>query len=185
LVSEAKAIQWDCAVPLPGEGVGRELLITAQQLSNQRETQTHTVSPHPHTHTLWASRQKGGVETQKGYTDLPLLHKELRASVLVRRGGLGSCLLATSEDGLSLSPLLPKESPSRQAPRTPAERRKMEVMSNPDPTMSAIPKHILDIWVIVLIILATILVMTSMVLCPATAVILYRVRTHPIRNGVV
>ncbi|XP_030427625.1 small integral membrane protein 3 [Gopherus flavomarginatus] len=61
----------------------------------------------------------------------------------------------------------------------------MEVMSSPNPTMSAIPKHILDIWVIVLIILATILVMTSMVLCPATAVIIYRVRTHPIRNGVV
>ncbi|XP_032627797.1 small integral membrane protein 3 [Chelonoidis abingdonii] len=61
----------------------------------------------------------------------------------------------------------------------------MEVMGSPNPTMSAIPKHILDIWVIVLIILATILVMTSMVLCPATAVIIYRVRTHPIRNGVV
>ncbi|CAM5132260.1 unnamed protein product [Eretmochelys imbricata] len=68
---------------------------------------------------------------------------------------------------------------------TPAERRSMEGTSSPNPTMSAIPKHILDIWVIVLIILATILVMTSMVLCPAMAVIIYRVRTHPIRNGVV
>ncbi|CAM2118068.1 unnamed protein product [Caretta caretta] len=77
------------------------------------------------------------------------------------------------------------ESPSHRAARTPAERRSMEGTSSPNPTMSAIPKHILDIWVIVLIILATILVMTSMVLCPAMAVIIYRVRTHPIRNGVV
>ncbi|XP_005295853.3 small integral membrane protein 3 [Chrysemys picta bellii] len=111
--------------------------------------------------------------------------RELRASLLVQRSGWESCLLAVLEDGLSLSLLLPKESPSRRAPRTPAERRRMEVMSSPNPTMSAIPKHILDIWVIVLIILATILVMTSMVLCPATAVIIYRVRTHPIHNGVV
>eukprot|EP00076_Gallus_gallus_P006754 XP_001233714.1 small integral membrane protein 3 isoform X1 [Gallus gallus] len=50
---------------------------------------------------------------------------------------------------------------------------------------TALPKHILDIWVIILIILATILVMTVLVLCPATAVIIYRVRTHPTRNGIV
>ncbi|KAM9313383.1 small integral membrane protein 3 [Gastrophryne carolinensis] len=50
------------------------------------------------------------------------------------------------------------------------------------PTPVEIPKHILDIWVIVLIILATILVMTSMLLFPAAAVIIYRVRTHPIRT---
>ncbi|XP_010717450.1 small integral membrane protein 3 [Meleagris gallopavo] len=50
---------------------------------------------------------------------------------------------------------------------------------------AALPKHILDIWVIVLIILATILVMTALLLCPATAVIIYRVRTHPTRNGIV
>ncbi|OBS75141.1 hypothetical protein A6R68_14290 [Neotoma lepida] len=42
-----------------------------------------------------------------------------------------------------------------------------------------LPKHILDIWAIVLIILATIVVMTSLFLCPATAVIIYRMRTHP------
>uniref|UniRef100_A0A8D0DUA3 Small integral membrane protein 3 n=1 Tax=Salvator merianae TaxID=96440 RepID=A0A8D0DUA3_SALMN len=48
-----------------------------------------------------------------------------------------------------------------------------------------LPKHILDVWVIVLIILATIVVMTSLLLCPATAVIIYRVRTHPIQNGAV
>lgn len=48
-----------------------------------------------------------------------------------------------------------------------------------------LPKHILDIWVIVLIILATILIMTALVLCPATAVIIYRVRTHPTHNGIV
>ncbi|XP_077182650.1 small integral membrane protein 3 [Paroedura picta] len=48
-----------------------------------------------------------------------------------------------------------------------------------------LPKHILDLWVIVLIILVTIVVMTSLVLCPATVVILYRVRTHPIHNRVV
>ncbi|KAM3927044.1 small integral membrane protein 3 [Leptodactylus fuscus] len=51
------------------------------------------------------------------------------------------------------------------------------------PTAADIPKHILDIWVIILIILATILVMTSLLLFPAAAVIIYRVRTHPIRNG--
>ncbi|XP_075066171.1 small integral membrane protein 3 [Mixophyes fleayi] len=50
------------------------------------------------------------------------------------------------------------------------------------PTTADLPKHILDIWVIVLIILATILVMTSMLLLPAAAVIMYRVRTHPIRS---
>ncbi|XP_053846750.1 small integral membrane protein 3 isoform X2 [Vidua macroura] len=48
-----------------------------------------------------------------------------------------------------------------------------------------LPKHILDVWVIVLIILATILIMTVLVLCPATAVIIYRVRAHPTRNGIV
>ncbi|XP_010185004.1 PREDICTED: small integral membrane protein 3 [Mesitornis unicolor] len=50
---------------------------------------------------------------------------------------------------------------------------------------ATLPKHILDVWVIVLIILATILVMTALVLCPATAIIIYRVRTHPMRNGIV
>uniref|UniRef100_A0A8C3NAA4 Uncharacterized protein n=1 Tax=Geospiza parvula TaxID=87175 RepID=A0A8C3NAA4_GEOPR len=55
-------------------------------------------------------------------------------------------------------------------------------MDNP-PT--DLPKHILDIWVIVLIILATILIMTALLLCPAMAVIIYRVRTHPTRNGIV
>uniref|UniRef100_A0A8D0GCY2 Small integral membrane protein 3 n=1 Tax=Sphenodon punctatus TaxID=8508 RepID=A0A8D0GCY2_SPHPU len=58
-------------------------------------------------------------------------------------------------------------------------------MGDAVPTVLALPKHILDIWIIVLIILATIIVMTILVLCPATAVIIYRVRTHPIRNGVV
>nr|XP_006138308.1 small integral membrane protein 3 [Pelodiscus sinensis]XP_025034834.1 small integral membrane protein 3 [Pelodiscus sinensis]XP_025034835.1 small integral membrane protein 3 [Pelodiscus sinensis] len=61
----------------------------------------------------------------------------------------------------------------------------MEGLSSPNPSGFPVPKHVLDIWVIVLIILATVLVMTSLVLCPATAVIIYRVRTHPIRNGAV
>ncbi|XP_074912829.1 small integral membrane protein 3 [Buteo buteo] len=61
-----------------------------------------------------------------------------------------------------------------------------ERMDFTDPAdLVTLPKHILDIWVIVLIILATILVMTALVLCPATAVIIYRVRTHPTRNGIV
>ncbi|XP_075365581.1 small integral membrane protein 3 isoform X1 [Mycteria americana] len=70
------------------------------------------------------------------------------------------------------------------ARRSPAgQRRRMDL---PDPAGPAtLPKHILDIWVIVLIILATILIMTALVLCPATAVIIYRVRTHPTRNGIV
>ncbi|NWY59909.1 SMIM3 protein, partial [Chionis minor] len=50
---------------------------------------------------------------------------------------------------------------------------------------ATLPTHVLDIWAIVLIILATILVMTALLLCPASAVIIYRVRTHPTRNGVV
>ncbi|XP_014311681.1 small integral membrane protein 3 [Myotis lucifugus] len=52
-------------------------------------------------------------------------------------------------------------------------------------TQDTLPKHILDIWVIVLIILATIVIMTSLLLCPATAVIIYRMRTHPVLNGAV
>ncbi|XP_032707467.1 small integral membrane protein 3 [Lontra canadensis] len=53
------------------------------------------------------------------------------------------------------------------------------------PMEAALPKHILDIWVIVLIILATIVIMTSLLLCPATAVIIYRMRTQPVLNGAV
>ncbi|XP_054574018.1 small integral membrane protein 3 [Eptesicus fuscus] len=53
------------------------------------------------------------------------------------------------------------------------------------PAEVVLPKHILDIWVIVLIILATIVIMTSLLLCPATAVIIYRMRTHPVLNGAV
>uniref|UniRef100_A0A8C4UTW0 Small integral membrane protein 3 n=2 Tax=Falco TaxID=8952 RepID=A0A8C4UTW0_FALTI len=62
-------------------------------------------------------------------------------------------------------------------------RTRMDFSDSASP--AALPKHILDIWVIVLIILATILIMTALVLCPATAVIIYRVRTHPMRNGIV
>ncbi|XP_023571103.1 small integral membrane protein 3 [Octodon degus] len=51
------------------------------------------------------------------------------------------------------------------------------------PVDTVLPKHILDIWVIVLIILATIVIMTSLLLCPATAVIIYRMRTHPALSG--
>lgn len=53
------------------------------------------------------------------------------------------------------------------------------------PMEAVLPKHILAIWVIVLIILATIVIMTSLLLCPATAVIIYRMRTHPVLNGAV
>lgn len=60
---------------------------------------------------------------------------------------------------------------------------RMDLSDPTDP--AALPTHILDIWAIVLIILATILIMTALVLCPATAVIIYRVRTHPTRNGIV
>uniref|UniRef100_A0A8C4TIJ8 Small integral membrane protein 3 n=1 Tax=Erpetoichthys calabaricus TaxID=27687 RepID=A0A8C4TIJ8_ERPCA len=44
-----------------------------------------------------------------------------------------------------------------------------------------IPAHVLNIWAILLVILATIVVMTSVILCPAIIVILYRIRTNPIR----
>ncbi|XP_012927682.1 small integral membrane protein 3-like [Heterocephalus glaber] len=50
------------------------------------------------------------------------------------------------------------------------------------PAEAVLPKRILDIWVIVLIILATTVIMTSL-LCPATAVIIYRMRTHPVLSG--
>lgn len=63
-----------------------------------------------------------------------------------------------------------------------AERSSMDAVSQV-PVEVALPKHILDVWVIVLIILATIVVMTSLLLCPATAVILYRMRTHPVLSG--
>lgn len=53
------------------------------------------------------------------------------------------------------------------------------------PIEAMLPKHILDIWVILLIILATIVIMTSLLLCPATVVIIYRMRTHPILNRAV
>ncbi|XP_022445872.1 small integral membrane protein 3 [Monodon monoceros] len=53
------------------------------------------------------------------------------------------------------------------------------------PMEVVLPKHILDIWVIVLIILATIVIMTSLLLCPATAVIIYRMRTHPVLDRAV
>nr|XP_033782814.1 small integral membrane protein 3 [Geotrypetes seraphini]XP_033782815.1 small integral membrane protein 3 [Geotrypetes seraphini] len=51
--------------------------------------------------------------------------------------------------------------------------------------VGSLPKHILDVWVIVLIILATVMIMTSLLLCPATAVIIYRVRTYPLRSSTV
>ncbi|KAE8614062.1 hypothetical protein XENTR_v10007961 [Xenopus tropicalis] len=56
----------------------------------------------------------------------------------------------------------------------------MSDCSTPSPVER--PKHILDVWVIILIILATILFMTSLLLFPAAAVVMYRVRTHPIRS---
>lgn len=65
-----------------------------------------------------------------------------------------------------------------------AEWSSMEATSQ-IPMEVVLPKHILDIWVIVLIILATIVIMTSLLLCPATAVIIYRMRSHPILNGAV
>ncbi|KAE8614153.1 hypothetical protein XENTR_v10008015 [Xenopus tropicalis] len=56
----------------------------------------------------------------------------------------------------------------------------MSDCSTPSPV--ELPKHILDVWVIVLIILATILVMASLLLFHAAAVVMFRVRTHPIRS---
>nr|XP_044988411.1 small integral membrane protein 3 [Jaculus jaculus]XP_044988412.1 small integral membrane protein 3 [Jaculus jaculus]XP_044988413.1 small integral membrane protein 3 [Jaculus jaculus] len=51
------------------------------------------------------------------------------------------------------------------------------------PVEVMLPTHILDIWAIVLIILGTIIIMTSLLLCPAIAVIIYRMRTHPVLSG--
>ncbi|KAK6474876.1 small integral membrane protein 3-like [Huso huso] len=48
-----------------------------------------------------------------------------------------------------------------------------------------LPKHILEVWAIVLVILATIVIMTSLMVCPAMSVIIYRVRTGPTRNEIV
>ncbi|PKU31799.1 small integral membrane protein 3 [Limosa lapponica baueri] len=59
-------------------------------------------------------------------------------------------------------------------------------MDLPDPAdPTALPKHILNIWAIVLIILATILIMTALVLCPATAVIIYRVKCYGSVQGTI
>ncbi|XP_038186199.1 small integral membrane protein 3 isoform X1 [Arvicola amphibius] len=63
-------------------------------------------------------------------------------------------------------------------------RANMDAISQ-SPVDVLLPKHILDIWAIVLIILATVVIMTSLFLCPATAVIIYRMRTHPVLNGAV
>ncbi|XP_063133216.1 small integral membrane protein 3 isoform X2 [Rattus norvegicus] len=64
------------------------------------------------------------------------------------------------------------------------QRANMDAISQ-SPVDVLLPKHILDIWAIVLIILATVVIMTSLFLCPATAVIIYRMRTHPVLNGAV
>ncbi|XP_063133219.1 small integral membrane protein 3 isoform X3 [Rattus norvegicus] len=65
-----------------------------------------------------------------------------------------------------------------------SSRANMDAISQ-SPVDVLLPKHILDIWAIVLIILATVVIMTSLFLCPATAVIIYRMRTHPVLNGAV
>ncbi|KAJ8351358.1 hypothetical protein SKAU_G00228340 [Synaphobranchus kaupii] len=44
------------------------------------------------------------------------------------------------------------------------------------------PKHVLEIWVILLVILATVVVMTTLLAGPAMALILYRVQTSPGRQ---
>ncbi|KAK6475707.1 small integral membrane protein 3-like [Huso huso] len=51
--------------------------------------------------------------------------------------------------------------------------------------LTNLPKHILEVWAIVLVILATIIIMTSLLVCPAMCVIIYRVRTGPTRNEIV
>lgn len=73
--------------------------------------------------------------------------------------------------------------PAPTAARTPSWAN-MDAISQ-SPVDVLLPKHILDIWAIVLIILATVVIMTSLFLCPATAVIIYRMRTHPVLNGAV
>ncbi|XP_009077335.1 PREDICTED: small integral membrane protein 3 [Acanthisitta chloris] len=59
----------------------------------------------------------------------------------------------------------------------------MDVSGRTGPT--TMPRYVLEVWVIVLVVLATILIMTALLLCPATAVVIYRVRTHPTRSGIV
>uniref|UniRef100_A0A8C5RZ26 Small integral membrane protein 3 n=1 Tax=Laticauda laticaudata TaxID=8630 RepID=A0A8C5RZ26_LATLA len=62
-------------------------------------------------------------------------------------------------------------------------RKIMGSSESMESTQLTLPKHILDIWAIVLIILATIVIMTLLVLCPATTVIIYRVWTHPMHHN--
>uniref|UniRef100_A0A673V542 Small integral membrane protein 3 n=1 Tax=Suricata suricatta TaxID=37032 RepID=A0A673V542_SURSU len=50
------------------------------------------------------------------------------------------------------------------------------------PVEAVLPENILDIWVVV-ITLAIIVIMTSLLLYPATAVIIYCMRTHPVLSG--
>ncbi|XP_026552408.1 small integral membrane protein 3 [Pseudonaja textilis] len=62
-------------------------------------------------------------------------------------------------------------------------RKMMGSSESMESTQLTLPKHILDIWAIVLIILGTIVIMTLLVLCPATTVIIYRVWTHPMHHN--
>nr|XP_015205404.1 PREDICTED: small integral membrane protein 3 [Lepisosteus oculatus] len=60
----------------------------------------------------------------------------------------------------------------------------VNIMESPVMENPVQPQHILDLWAIVLVILATIVVMTSLLLCPAVSVIIYRIRTNPSRNEI-
>ncbi|KAG8128516.1 hypothetical protein E2320_015358, partial [Naja naja] len=71
-------------------------------------------------------------------------------------------------------------------PTEPGREELRKMMGNSESmesTQFTLPKHILDIWAIVLIILGTIVIMTLLVLCPATTVIIYRVWTHPMHHN--
>ncbi|XP_042845056.1 small integral membrane protein 3-like [Panthera pardus] len=51
------------------------------------------------------------------------------------------------------------------------------------PMEAVLPKHILAIWVIVLIILAIMVIMTSLLLCLVTAIIICHMQTYSVLNG--
>ncbi|KAL4648791.1 small integral membrane protein 3 [Arapaima gigas] len=50
-------------------------------------------------------------------------------------------------------------------------------MADPQSEGTTQPEHILEVWVILLLILGTVAVMSFLLVCPALSVIIYRVRT--------
>ncbi|XP_073926070.1 small integral membrane protein 3-like [Castor canadensis] len=82
---------------------------------------------------------------------------------------------------LAVNPLRPYCSRDRRVSK---KNPNTDAISQPSVEVE-LPKHILDICIIVFIILATTVIMTSLLLCPATTVIFYPMWTHQVLNGAI